>query len=313
MLDRPRAIRRNIGMPLRVRFLLLLSALTAFAGSAWAQAAPLAEPRESSVWVEALNASPGAWAALGIAAVLAAALAGHLGYLWGRDRSLPGALVEKLERSMEVGNYQEAWETCNQWSSAYLARLLQPALERIGHGLERVESAVARRAEKERRTAAILTWSLLGVGAGIPLLCLLISWAALRALFHSQQTTIGPRVLTMATGDFALLAAMVFAIVAPSLLLWLYFRRAIHQGEAAAREQVEKFLKDLAYDDLEGVRIGHDFDAGTLLGADAEEAPLPSGRLRVSRELTTACPSCNAPINPSRNPCPYCGTAFEWS
>ncbi|MDD5199065.1 MAG: hypothetical protein PHC88_04620 [Terrimicrobiaceae bacterium] len=295
-------------MPPLPRFVVPFLAWGVFAADA--AAAPATAAGERSAWVQLFSAAPATWAVLAVSAILAAALIAHLGYVLSDRNGVPRQLVEVLKHAMDAGNYQEAWETCGRWWSACLARVLQPALEKIGRGRERVEEALVLAVEKERKLAAILSWSLLGVGVGLPLLCGFAGWSGLGSLFRADQTASDPRTLTLAMGELVLIAAAAFAIAATSLIFWILLRGTPGRLFDAASMEAGELVKDLAYEDLEGLRIGAEFAAGTLLG-DAEARP--SGKLRVSRELTTACPACNGPINPSRNPCPHCGVPFEWS
>ncbi len=279
--------------------------------TAWAQATPGPTGADGKTWAEVFGRAPGGWALLVVAATVAFALAGHLGYVLAEARGAPEKLTEALTHAIEAGNYQEAWEACGRWRSAFLARILQPALERIGQGKERVDAALERKFSRERRLLTSLSWALIAIGGGVPVLCFIVAWAGFGALFRVDRAGVDARILTQAAGNFALFAAAAFAVVATSGVLWIGFRRRAAEKLPAFREDAGRFLRNLAYEDLEGLRIGPDFDAGTILGGGEEIQP--TGRLRVSRELTTACPACNAPINPSRNPCPYCGAPFEWS
>lgn len=260
-----------------------------------------------AVWSEAFVGAPGSWAALVAIAILVTALAIHLAYVLADRRGAPAKLTEALKYAIDAGNYQEAWEICGRGRRAFLARILQPALERIGEGRPPVEEAIDRRFRHEQKFLAFLLWGFLGGGVALPLLCLLAAGIG----GAPPVPDVHGRAVTLAAGNLALFAAAVFAVIATSAVLWFGFRARAARQFPFFREEAERFVRNLAYEDLEGLRIGQDFDAGSIQGTDPR--PAATGRLRVSRELTTACPHCNAPINPSRNPCPYCGSPFEWS
>lgn len=270
-----------------------------------------ASAASGSVWTQAFGAAPGLWAGLTVAAILTVALVAHLGFALSERRGSPPELGVALKQAMESENYQEAWEACGHWPSAYLSRVLRPALERIGQGRERVASTLARRLKLESRTTTALTWALLGIGIVLPLLGVLVAWAGLSTVFRTDQAVTGQRALALAEGNFALIAAAGIGLAIAALIFWIGFRRRARAVFSGVQSDAEGFVKDLAYDDLEGLRIGREFDAGTLLGGEEERHT--SGRLRVSRELTSSCPQCNAPINFSRKTCQNCGTAFEWA
>jgi len=286
----------------------VISLLIWTASATTAQAAPAGG---GSVWMQGFGAAPGLWAGLTIAAILAAALVVHLGFALSERRGSPPELDAALKQAMDAGNYQEAWEACGHWPSAYLSRVLRPALERIGQGRDRVTATLARRLMVESRTTTVLTWSLLGIGVVLPLAGVLVAWGGLGALLRTDQAATDARALTLAEGNFTLIAAAGLGVALAALIFWLGFRRRAREVFSAVQEDAENFVKDLAYDDLEGLRIGREFDAGTLLGGEEERHT--SGLLRVSRELTSSCPQCNAPINFSQRTCPNCGTVLAWT
>jgi|GEM_PF-1099555 len=279
---------------------------------AWAPLLGAVDPANRNLLSQFLDRAPAAWGALLIMGVVTAAFATHLLVTLQERRIAPQALLDALSHAINAGNYQEAWEVCARWQRTYLARVLGPALERIGQGYEAVEEQLAASTARERR---FFTWMWRGLAistAACGLICLAGIAAGYSNVFASTPPTgvFAPRALTHATGDLAVLAATGFALVAPALgiCLWLRFRTA--RSLAPAEGLAAELVAGLPYEDVEGVRIGKAFDAGSITGELTDAGA--RGRLRVSRELTTACPICNAPINPSRNPCPHCGTPFEW-
>src|SRR5688500_6258143 len=60
----------------------------------------------------------------------------------------PPPLVQSLQQTIAAGNYQEAWEICNQ-NRNYLANVVKAGLSRIGRGKEAVEDAVAEHGLRE--------------------------------------------------------------------------------------------------------------------------------------------------------------------
>jgi biopolymer transport protein ExbB/TolQ len=307
MLDRRGAIRRNVAMLPRVAW-AVVSLLLWIVSASPVQAASAGD---GPVWTQGFGAAPGLWAGLTIAAILAVALILHLGFALSENRGSPPELDDALTQAIEAGNYQEAWEACGHWPAAYLSRVLRPALERIGQGRERVTATLARRLAVESRTTTALTWSLLGIGVVLPVIGVLVAWAGLGALLRTDQAAADARALTVAEGNFVLIAAAGLGVAVAALIFWLGFRSRARTIFSTVETDAENFVKDLAYDDLEGLRIGREFDAGTLLGGEEERHT--SGMLRVSRELTSSCPQCNAPINFSLKTCPNCGTALAWT
>jgi hypothetical protein len=174
-----------------------------------------------------------------------------------------------------------------------------------------VDATLARRLTIESRTTTALTWALLAIGTVLPLLAVMVAWGGLGALFRSDQAVTSARALTVARGNFVLIAAAGSSVAVAALIFWLGFRRRVREVFSGVKAKAEGYVKDLAYDDLEGLRIGREFDAGTLLGGEEERHT--SGLLRVSRELTSSCPQCNAPINFTQKTCPNCGSSLAWT
>ena len=73
-----------------------------------------------------------------------------------------------------------------------------------------------------------------------------------------------------------------------------------------ADDIVNNLLLDIPFDELAGVQIGENFNAGGgYQGATG-------GARKVSMALTTACPVCNGAVTPGVNPCPHCGATLDW-
>jgi hypothetical protein len=265
---------------------------------------------ERSAWSTLADGSPMLWGCILVAAILTAALLAQLIFVLQKRRVDPPELIGALERANLSGNYQEAWETCNRWRQTALARILQPALERLGQGRGPVEARLAEERLGEHRHLTMLLWCLLGGAAAVVFLCLAAIACEMHGVSSAAMSPQGPRVRTLALGNVAILAAFAFAFAMPVMLAWLRLRgRAAVLLQAAEAEGLQ-LIANLPYEEIEGVRIGRDFNAGTILG---ESGGPHSNRLQVSKELTTLCPSCNSPINSSRNSCPHCGQLLSWS
>jgi biopolymer transport protein ExbB len=76
-----------------------------------------------------------------------------------------------------------------------------------------------------------------------------------------------------------------------------------------AESQVYRLLDDIPYEQLSGVRIGENFGSEA---ASKSRAIRSNVSQKVSRNVTTNCPSCNAPIAVGTTPCPNCHTVLDW-
>jgi biopolymer transport protein ExbB/TolQ len=307
MLDLRAALRRNHPMFPTRRVPLALPILLVMTTPAMAQQMP----GTRTPWATLTDSSPALWSCVLVASILAAALLAHLLFVLRRSRAAPAGLVDALGNAIQSGNYQEAWDTCHRRGETALGRMLQPALERIGQGRDSVEARLAEEGQRELKHFSQLLRALLAIAGGAVLLCVTGAMGELRAVGGTSLTPDAPRASALAWGNAAMFAAFAIAVAVPATIAWSWLRV---QAEALLDDAAERGLQLLAglpYEDIEGVRIGRDFHAGTLLGGGADLGQ--TGRLQVSKELTTQCPTCNGPINSSRNSCPHCGQLLSWS
>jgi positive regulator of sigma E activity len=294
-LDRGGLLRPNSGM--LPRFWLAIF---------WFGAAASAHAADRSAWAELADSSPVGWGLIVILAILATALATHLLFMLAEGRLAPAELTGALERTIAAGNYQEAWAACADRPQAHLARLLRPALERIGQGHEPVEAHLSNAATRERRMLALLCRALLGAGVAAVLV------GMIACIVRLATTAPGPRGSALALGDTAMLAAAALGVATAAGIFGVWLLRRGRREFATAEEWAAQLLATLPYEEIAGLRIGRDFDAGSLLDG-GEPIAQTTGRLTVSRALTSTCPSCNSPINPTHRACPHCGKPLEWT
>jgi len=99
-------------------------------------------------------------------------------------------------------------------------------------------------------------------------------------------------------------------IAIPAFIFYYYFRNRIATVLVIADDKLNYLIEDLPFDELSGVRIGENFEAGA--GAPSMATGANQSR-KVSMALTTNCPVCNGVIQPGQNPCPHCGATLEWN
>ncbi len=273
-----------------------------------AQEAPSLMAR--SAWPTLFDGTPILWGCIFCAFIITITLLIQLLFGLGKSRINPPAFIDALNHALQAGNYQEAWEICTRWRQTALARMLLPALERIGQGHEPAEARLTGESRGELGHIHALSWGMLGGAVAVAVFCMTAIVVEIRAVSSAAMSPNAPRALALAAGDGAMLAAVAVAVLLPATVLWFSLRTRAGQLLQMAEEEGLRLIAALPYEEIEGVRIGRDFDAGTMLG-DAEGGT--AKRLQVSTELTTLCPSCNGPINASRDFCPHCGQLFTWS
>ena len=222
----------------------------------------------------------------------------------------PPALIARLKEAFRSGNYQEAWNICKA-NRCFLSNVLGNGLERIGRNKDAVEFIVEETALREANDLKTNTTYLSVIGVVSPMIGLTGTvWGMIGAFRALGENGISnPSVLAGKIGE-VLIATMSGLVVAVPAFVFFYILRARAQSAILhAESQVYRLLDDIPYDQLSGVRIGENF--GT--DQSAKSRAIRSGvSQKVSRNVTTNCPSCNAPITVGTTPCPNCHTVLDW-
>lgn len=227
-----------------------------------------------------------------------------------RDEQLaPKALLESLQNTIQAGNYQEAWEICRA-NKAYLAQVLKGALERIGRGKEAVEVALIEHGAREGQILKTKNSYLSVIGVIAPMIGLLGTVIGMMGAFAvlGSSGVADPRSLALRIGEVLMATASGLFIAIPAFIFYYFFRNRATIVLVNADDKLNRLIEDIPFDELAGVRIGENFEAGA--GAPNPKA---SESRKVSMALTTNCPVCNGVIQPGQNPCPHCGATLEWA
>ncbi len=225
-----------------------------------------------------------------------------------KDRLAPPPLIEALRQTIESGNYQEAWATCNA-NKNYLANVLKSALTRLGRGKDAVEAAIAEHGLREATLIRTRNSYLSVIGVISPMIGLLGTVIGMMGAFAVLATAgmTDPRALSGKISEVLLATAAGLFIAIPAFVAYYVFRNISQMVIVHADDVVNTLLIDIPYDELAGVQIGENFSTGV---------PLPGatgGVRKVSMALTTACPVCNGAVTPGTNPCPHCGATLDWA
>ena len=226
-----------------------------------------------------------------------------------RDEQLaPSALVESLQSTIRAGNYQEAWEICRA-NKAYIAQVLKGALERLGRGKEAVETALVEHGIREAQTLKTKNSYLSVIGVIAPMIGLLGTVIGMMGAFAvlGASGVAEPRTLALRIGEVLTATASGLFIAIPAFIFYYYFRNRGTIVLVNADDKLNRLIEDIPFEELAGVRIGVNFEAGA--GAPG----VAQGSRKVSMALTTNCPVCNGAIQPGQNPCPHCGATLDWA
>jgi biopolymer transport protein ExbB len=232
------------------------------------------------------------------------------GFIVLRTRKLaPPALVARLKEAFASGNYQEAWNICKA-NKCFLSNVLSNGLERIGRNKDAVEFIVEETAQREANDLKTNTTYLSVIGVVSPMIGLTGTvWGMIGAFNALGANGISdPKALAGKIGEVLIATMSGLVVAVPAFVLFYILRARAQSAILHAESQVYRLLDDVPYEQLSGVRIGPDFgtDGARLRSARAGVSQ------RVSRNVTTNCPSCNAPIAVGATPCPNCGTVLDW-
>ena len=293
------------------RLTLALLLLPILGASALAQEAGAAKPPESIIHV-ILSGGPlivMIWCAiLGTSITMVTFVIQNIITL-RKEKMAPKALVDSLGNEIAAGNYQGAWETCNA-NNNYLANVLKGALERVGRGKEAVDDSVAEYALREATGLRTRNSYLSVIGVISPMIGLLGTVIGMMKAFAVLGASgIGdPRGLATSIGEVLMATASGLFIAIPAFISYYIFRNRTQQVIVFADDKIGRLLEDIPFEELQGLRIGENFNAGQPgLMPDASQSR------RVSMALSTNCPVCNGTVTPGINPCPHCGASLDWA
>jgi biopolymer transport protein ExbB len=221
----------------------------------------------------------------------------------------PPALVARLKEAFKAGNYQEAWNICKA-NKCFLSNVLANGLERVGRNKDAVEFIVEETAVRESNDLKTNTTYLSVIGVVSPMIGLTGTvWGMIGAFNALGANGISdPKALAGKIGEVLIATMSGLVVAVPAFILFYVLRARAQSAILHAESQVYRLLDDVPYEQLSGVRIGPDFGTGSSKSSSARAGVSQ----KVSRNVTTNCPSCNAPITVGTTPCPNCGTVLDW-
>jgi biopolymer transport protein ExbB len=293
--------------------LALLSACTFFS-VAPAQTTPdagtVAAPPKATTLADMVQQGGFVMYILGVASVCLVWFTAEGFVILRANKLAPRALVARLREAITSGNFQEAWNICKA-NRCFLSNVLSNGLERIGRNKDAVEFIVEETALRESNDLKTNTTYLSVIGVVSPMIGLTGTvWGMIGAFKALGDNGISnPSLLAGKIGE-VLVATMSGLLVAVPAFIFFYVLRSRAQGAILyAESQVYRLLDDIPYEQVSGVRIGENFSADE--GAKTRAARSGVSQ-KVSRNVTTNCPACNAPIKVGVTPCPNCGTVLDW-
>lgn len=295
-----------------VSLLACTAVLAQEAAEAPADAATTPAIEQHTIWQTIIGGGPliiMIWIAILVTSVIMVTLIVQNIMTLKPSKLAPPPLVQSLQQTIAAGNYQEAWEICNQ-NKNYLANVLKAGLTRIGRGKEAVEDAVAEHGLREATLMRTRNSYLSVIGVISPMIGLLGTVIGMMGAFAvlGASGIKNPQALATSIGEVLMATASGLFIAIPAFVAYYVFRNMSQKCIVIADDTVNNLLLDIPYDELSGVQIGENFHAGAGAGA-----PAGGGVRKVSMALTTNCPVCSGAVSPGVNPCPHCGATLDWA
>jgi len=231
-------------------------------------------------------------------------------YILRAAKLAPPALIARLREAFGTGNYQEGWNICKT-NRCFLSSVLAAGLERIGRNKDAVEFAVEETAVRESTELKTNTTYLSVIGVVAPMVGLTGTvWGMIQAFktLGSQGIT-DPSKLAENIGEVLVATMSGLVVAVPAFVFYYILRSRAQNAILYAESQVYRLLDEIPYDQLSGVKIGENFSTDQSGKTRSARAGVSQ---KVSRTITTNCPSCNAPITVGTTPCPNCGTVLDW-
>ncbi|HEY8966663.1 MAG TPA: MotA/TolQ/ExbB proton channel family protein [Candidatus Methylacidiphilales bacterium] len=205
--------------------------------------------------------------AVWVCAVLSIVVTGFVieGFLKLRFEALcPKAQLARLQELVTYGQYQEAWQFCQE-NRSFLARVAGVALERIGRGHDVVIHALE---EVSSQQAVMLKANmnyLSVIGVVTPMIGLTGTVIGMISAFNSLGASgIGdPSGLAAAIGEVLTSTAAGLIVAIPGFLFFYVFKNKAQTAIMMADFAIYRLFENIPYEHI----------AGTIVGSTAVEAP----------------------------------------
>jgi len=220
----------------------------------------------------------------------------------------PKALMESLKSTVEAGNYQEAWETCKA-NKAYVAKVLQGALERLGRGQDAVQGGLIEYGLRQSQPIKTKISYISVIGVIAPMIGLLGTVIGMMGAFAvlGSSGVADPRGLALRIGEVLMATASGLFIAIPAFIFYYYFRNLTTIVVGLSDDKLQQLMVDVPYEELHGIIIGEGADGSFTPHASASGA---SQNIAAAAEAN--CPACNGGISVGETPCPHCGSPIDW-
>ena len=220
----------------------------------------------------------------------------------------PKALMESLKSTIDAGNYQEAWETCKA-NKAYVAKVLQGTLERLGRGQDAVQAGLIEYGLRQAQPIKTKISYVSVIGVIAPMIGLLGTVIGMMGAFAvlGQSGVADPRGLALRIGEVLMATAAGLFIAIPAFIFYYYFRNLSTIQIGLSDDKLLHLMLDVPYEELHGIIIGEGAD-----GSFTPHAAASGTSQNIAAAAEANCPVCNGGISVGETPCPHCGSPIDW-
>lgn len=220
----------------------------------------------------------------------------------------PKALMESLKSTIDAGNYQEAWETCKA-NKAYVAKVLQGALERLGRGQDAVQGALIEFGLRQSQPIKTKISYVSVIGVIAPMIGLLGTVIGMMGAFAvlGSSGVADPRGLALRIGEVLMATASGLFIAIPAFIFYYYFRNLATIMVGLSDDKLQHLMVDVPYEELHGIIIGDGAD-----GSYMSQSTSSGASQNIAAAAEANCPVCNGGISAGETPCPHCGSPIDW-
>ena len=220
----------------------------------------------------------------------------------------PKALMESLNSTIQAGNYQEAWQTCKA-NKAYVAKVLQGALERLGRGQDAVQGALIEYGLRQSQPIKTKISYISVIGVIAPMIGLLGTVIGMMGAFAvlGSSGVADPRGLALRIGEVLMATASGLFIAIPAFIFYYYFRNLTTIVVGLSDDKLQQLMVDVPYEELHGIVIGDGAD-----GSFTPHAAHSGASQNMAAAAEANCPVCNGAISTGETPCPHCGSPIDW-
>lgn len=192
-----------------------------------------------------------------------------------RSQFMPADVLPALRQACREENYQQAWRICCAKRS-FLTDSLRPALECIGRGRAACETALNEHVEMEIMAHRTRVSYLSTIGVISPMVGLLGTVTGMIRAFGALGTTgiNNPHLLAAAIGEVLIATATGLIVAIPAFFMYYFFRNRLQLVTALALDEIRRLMRDVRFDELQGVRIGEELEA-ELAASGPPEGGMP--------------------------------------